>query len=81
MRFVVEWIAPQGEYLLARQLDDGAFEFAGARLGGRLVRAVSMPRALDAAGKPRTDLWAFAMSTRGVSVGEVLELTHDDSVE
>lgn len=76
IKFAIEWIARDRSYVLARQLDAGDFSFpGGARLGGRIVTAISMPRALDADGRQRADLFAFQVDADGVAIGDVLDLT------
>lgn len=75
VRFEIEWVAPDGSYLIARQLGPGDFSWPpGTRLGGREVRGVTIPRALDRSGRPRLDLFAFRMATKGLAAGQVVEL-------
>ena len=76
MRFVIEFIARDGCYVIARQLDSGNVDSPpGTLLAGRRIRGISIPRALDADGKPRTDLFAIQVPTAGLAVGQIVELT------
>jgi hypothetical protein len=62
MRFEVEYADQRRHYVIARQLEAGTFEWPPkTTLGGRQILAVTMPRALDVEGRPRTDLWAFEL--------------------
>jgi hypothetical protein len=75
VRFQIDFVAPDRSYVFARQLDGGDFSWpAGARLAGRLIRGVTAPRALNAAGRPRLDLFAFSLDADGLTVGDTAEL-------
>ena len=76
MRFGIRLIARDGRYLMARHLDPGDFDWPpGTLLAGRRIRGISIPRALDADGKPRTDLFEIEVPTAGLAVGQIVELT------
>ena len=80
MRFAVEYVGRDGEYVFARQLELREFALGpGATLGGYLVQPeLTQPRALDENGAPRTDLFAFRLAepgrARGWEVGDVVVL-------
>jgi len=82
-QFQVEGVFEAGgrSYVVARLLDVNAqFEvLADARLGGvRVERWLDVPRALDADGKQRTDLFGFCLKDIGdrdlLKVGDRAEL-------
>lgn len=75
MRFEIEFADQRRRYVIARKLDDGAFEWPpGTTLGGRRILTVSIPRALDAQGCPRTDLWALELEGDCPERGAIVEL-------
>jgi hypothetical protein len=74
--FEIEFVSTRLSFLLARQLDAGDFAWPpGTTLEGRLVRAMSMPRALGPEGQPRTDLWAIEVDVAGFTVGQIVRLS------
>jgi len=78
--FEVEAVVVGSGIVLARRLTECSFALGEEpKLGGVAIeRVLSMPRALDANGKPRLDLFAFrpvaATDLAQFKVGEVLEL-------
>ena len=71
-------------YVTARLVDPSAqFYFAdGTTLAGHPVESwVEMPRALDSAGHPRTDVFGFCLKSRGdlsaFRKGDRVELVHE----
>jgi hypothetical protein len=80
MRFAVEYVGRDGEYVFARQLELREFALGpGATLGGCPVRPqLTQPRAFDENGAPRTDLFAFSLvgpgRARAWEVGDVVVL-------
>ena len=60
MRFLVEFVLPPRNIVIARQLDADAWELSNAALlGEHMIRDVQRPRAVAEDGQPRTDLFAF----------------------
>ncbi|MGH1347942.1 MAG: hypothetical protein ACRBN8_40685 [Nannocystales bacterium] len=80
MRFAVEYVGRDGEYVFARQLELREFALGpGATLGGYPVWPhLTQPRALDETGALRTDLFAFSFTgpgrARAWEVGDVVVL-------
>jgi hypothetical protein len=80
--FEIEFIDPNGRFILARQLGRGGFKVGpGARLGEVPVTGVTMPRAKAPDGTLRQDIFGFkvadpALATR-VRVGQTVELRAD----
>ena len=65
--FVVESLAENvggAPLVLARRIDDHDFVVRdGSLLNGVPIAAADIPRALNAAGKARTDLWGFFLKS------------------
>jgi hypothetical protein len=83
LHFQVEFVAPDGKYLLARQLDEGTFSFSpGATLKGLPLKAMANPPAQQSDGTPRVDLFVVALrnpsDTARFKVGDVVPLLADD---
>jgi hypothetical protein len=78
LRFEIEYVSRDRRTVLARQIDPGPFAWpSGTTLGEVAVAHVSVPRALDAVGRPRTDLFAFSLSGPlglGLRAGQVVQL-------
>lgn len=82
--FQVEVVDPAGRFVLCRELQRNRFRLGpGAQLQGAGVRAVTQPRALDAQGEPRLDLYLFRLEhpadARRFKVGETVTLSADDA--
>jgi hypothetical protein len=82
IRFAVEWTSPRLRVVAARRLDDGDFFLTPRlRLDPYPVHSFQIPRALDADGNPRRDLFAFWVSFDECGPppqGAILELTFDE---
>ena len=81
MRFKIEFaLEPRIGAVFARHLDDADFTLVdGSTLGGIPIKPeLTMPRALDADGNPRMDLFAFRPCVKAdverFVVGEIVEL-------
>jgi len=72
MRFKLEWVPADAQYVLARQVDEGTFQVKpGARLGGVRIKGLSQPRSLLPDGSP--DLTVFAFQLVDTSEAELLK--------
>lgn len=77
--FQVEFVDPNGRFVLARQLEEALFVVDDqARLNGCQITAAANPPAQDADGNPRIDLYLFALRNRSdasrFSTGTVIQL-------
>ncbi|MBS2032344.1 MAG: hypothetical protein JST54_30875 [Deltaproteobacteria bacterium] len=64
--FQIEFVEPKAGYVICRELKRNRFRLApGARLGDAEIKPhVAQPRALDAQGQPRVDLYVFSFANR-----------------
>ena len=84
--FVVESLvenAGGAPLVLARHVDDHDFVVRdGSLLNGAPIAAADIPRALNAAGKARTDLWGFFLKSASdlprFTVGQTVKLERSD---
>ena len=85
MRFKIEYaLEPRIGAVFAQRLDDDDFTLVdGATLGGIPIQPeITMPRALDADGNPRMDLFAFRpcvnTDVERFVIGEIVDLVIPD---
>ncbi len=79
--FQIEFVMPDRGFVLARQLEPGPFRVVeGSTLGGCALdpKALDIPRAHNADGSPRLDIFAFLLERREdalrFKVGDRVEL-------
>ncbi len=83
--FEIEFIDPQGRYVLARQLGREGFRLgAGSKLGEAEVVGVSQPKARGPDGTPRLDIFGFKLkepsAAQRLRVGQTVELKADATI-